>query len=136
MFEDLTLMAMAHKSMDWLTRRQEVLAQNVANANTPDYKSRDLEPLDFKKIFADTQAPLQATVTNPMHIQPVEDAAKEQAHEVKQPGESKPDGNSVLLEEQMQKIGETKNNYDLALNLLQKNIKMLQTAIDRNGGGS
>lgn len=133
MFEDLTVLAMARKSMDWLTRRQEVLAQNVANANTPNYQSRDVEKLDFKKVFANTQAPLQAAVDNPMHIQPPVEPVKYEAKEVKQPGESKPDGNSVLLEEQMQKIGETKNNYDLAINLLQKNIKMLQTAIGHGG---
>jgi flagellar basal-body rod protein FlgB len=133
MFEDLTVLAMARKSMDWLTRRQEVLAQNVANANTPNYQSRDLEPLDFKKVFENTQAPLQAAVTNSMHIQPPNEAPKFEAKEVKMPGESKPDGNSVMLEEQMQRIGEVKNNYDLSINILQKNIKMLKTALGQSG---
>ncbi|HVI49878.1 MAG TPA: flagellar basal body rod protein FlgB [Candidatus Sulfotelmatobacter sp.] len=129
MYEDLTLLAMARKDMDWLTRRQEVLAQNVANANTPKYQSKDIAPLDFKSVFKNTQAPLQAEVTNPMHIQPPVEQAKYESDVVKQPAESKPDGNSVSLEDQMQKIGEVKNNYDLAINLLQKNIKMIKTAL-------
>jgi len=129
MFEDLTLLAMARKNMGWLTRRQEVLAQNVANANTPKYQSKDIAPLDFKKVFADTQAPIQATVTNAMHIQPPVELVKYEADVVKQPAESKPDGNSVSLEDQMQKIGEVKNNYDLSINILQKHIKMIQTAL-------
>ena len=129
MFEDLTLLAMARKSMGWQTRRQEVLAQNIANANTPNYRAKDLDPLDFKKVFeSQARLPLQAAVTNPMHIQPPIEQAPYEAIVEKQPDESKPNGNSVLLEEQMQKVGEVKNNYDLALNLLQKNIKMLETA--------
>ena len=49
------------------------------------------------------------------------------------PEESKPDGNQVLLEEQMQKIGEIKDNYQLAVNLYQSNIAMLKTAIGAQG---
>jgi len=133
MFEDLTVLAMARKSMGWLTRREEVLAQNVANANTPKYLAKDLDPQDFKKIFAEQSTPLQAAVTNPMHVLPPVEPVRYEALVEKQPDESKPDGNSVLLEEQMQKIGEVKNNYDLAVNLLQKNIKMIQTALGHGG---
>lgn len=136
MYEDLTLLAMARKSMDWLSRRQEVLAQNVANADTPKYQSKDIAPLDFKSVFKDAQAPLQATVTNSMHIQPPVEQTKYEAEVVKQPTESKPDGNSVSLEDQMQKIGEVKSNYSLAINLLQKNIKMIKTALGQNGSSS
>jgi len=38
----------------------------------------------------------------------------------------------VMLEEQMQRIGEVKNNYDLSINILQKNIKMLKTALGQS----
>lgn len=135
MFEDLTLLAMARKSMDWLTRRQEVLAQNIANANTPKYQAKDLQELDFKKVFEkESSIPLQAVVTNSMHIQPPVEPIKYEAITEKNPDESKPNGNSVLLEEQMQKVGEVKGNYDLAINLLQKNIKMLETAAGKGNG--
>ncbi|OIQ93842.1 flagellar basal body rod protein FlgB [mine drainage metagenome] len=134
MFEDLTLLAMARRSMDWLTRRQEVLAENVANADTPKYQAKDLKALSFKNLFqAQGQQPLQAVVDNPMHIQPPVEKSPYQAEAEKAPGETKPNGNTVLLEDQMQKIGDVKNNYQLALNLLEKNIKMLETAVDKNG---
>ena len=44
----LTLFRMMSDRMDWLTQRQQVLSQNVANADTPQYGARDLKPIDFK----------------------------------------------------------------------------------------
>ena len=107
MFEDLTLFAMAKKKMDWLARRQEVLSENVANANTPKYQSKDLAPLSFKEAVA--AAPqVQAVVTNPMHVSPPIEPSRFEKVTERHPDESKPNGNSVLLEEQMEKIGDVK----------------------------
>jgi flagellar basal-body rod protein FlgB len=134
MFDDLTFFAMAKKSMDWLARRQEVLSENVANANSPNYQPRDLAPLDFKDVMKADAQPVRAVVTNPRHISPEVEAVKFDTVTEHRPEESKPDGNAVLLEEQMNKIGEVKGKYDLAVNLFQKNVAMLKTAIDRSGG--
>jgi flagellar basal-body rod protein FlgB len=132
MFEDLTLFAMAQKSMDWLSRRQEVLSENVANANTANYQAKDLAPLNFKNLLAKDQA-VRAQTTNPMHISPeVQPAVFETAKE-RNPDESKPNGNSVLIEEQMEKIGDVKGKYELAINLFTKNLSMLKTAIGKSG---
>ena len=133
MLEDLALFSMAKRSLNWLARRQDVLAENIANANTPNYKARDVTPLDFESTVKTTLTPeVRAATTNPMHVSPaIEPAAYEVAAD-RRPEESKPNGNSVLLEEQMKKVGEVKGNYEMTLNLMQKNIKMLQIAIDKN----
>lgn len=133
MFEDLTLFAMARRKMDWLARRQEVLSENVANANTPKYQPKDLSELSFKDVMTEAAPPLQAVVTNPMHVSPAVEPTRFETVAEHRPEESKPDGNAVLLEEQMQKIGEVKSNYDLAVNLFQKNLSMLRTAIGKGG---
>ena len=133
MFEDLTLFAMAQKSMDWLSRRQAVLAENVANANTPQYKAKDLAPVSFKDLMQPVAQPLRAVTTNPMHISPDVVPTRFDTVTEHNPEESKINGNSVLLEEQMQKIGDVKGSYDLAVNLLMKNIAMLKTAIGKGG---
>ena len=39
---------MLRERMSWLNARQDVLSQNVANADTPGYTARDLKPLDFE----------------------------------------------------------------------------------------
>lgn len=133
MFEDLTLLAMAQKKMDWLARRQEVLAQNVANANTPKYQAKDLAPLNFNDVLQQPAEPVRAVATNPMHISPEVEPTRFETVTERQPEESKPDGNSVLVEEQMQKIGDVKSSYELALNLMQKHIAMLKEALDKGG---
>ena len=46
---DIPLFRMMSQRMEWLSQRQQLLAHNVANANTPGYKSQDLKPLTFKK---------------------------------------------------------------------------------------
>jgi len=133
MFEDLTLFAMAQRQIDYLARRQSVLSENVANANTPNYKSKDLTPVSFKDLMAPPAEAVRASVTNPMHISPeVEPVRFEEINEHR-PEESKPDGNEINVEDQMQKIGDIKGDYELAVNLMMKNISMLKTALDKNG---
>ena len=124
MFEDLTLFAMAQKSMDYLARRQAVLSENIANANSPHYKVKDLAPLSFKDVLQPPAATVRAVVTNPMHVSPEVEPTRFE--------ESKPNGNQVLIEDQMQKIGDVKGQYELAVNLMMKQIAMLKTALDSN----
>jgi flagellar basal-body rod protein FlgB len=133
MFEKLTLFTMARKRMDWVAERQEVLAQNIANADTPKYQARDVKPLSFKDEMK-RQAPIEAAVTHPAHVRtaPLEASRFDLVVE-KKPYETNPDGNSVILEEQMQKVASGKSAYELAANLMQKHIGLLRTAIGNRG---
>jgi flagellar basal-body rod protein FlgB len=135
MFEDLTLFAMAQRQIDYLAKRQSVLSENVANANTPQYQVKDLTPVNFKDLMAPPKETVHLAVTNPMHIAPEVASNTSQFNEVKvqRPEESKPNGNQVLIEDQMQKIGDVKGQYELAVNLMMKNISMIKTALDKNG---
>ncbi|WP_448589616.1 flagellar basal body rod protein FlgB [Thermodesulfobium sp.] len=50
-------------------KRNEVLAQNIANADTPGYKSYDVNFMsELKKILQEEQDNLPLKVTNPLHI--------------------------------------------------------------------
>ncbi|MBT3557179.1 MAG: hypothetical protein HN644_08045 [Rhodospirillales bacterium] len=49
--DDLTLFSAVKKRLSWVTQRQEVLSQNVANADTPEYKAKDLRPFQFRDIL-------------------------------------------------------------------------------------
>jgi len=133
MFEDLTLFAMAQRQMNYLARKQSVLSENVANANSPHYHVKDLAPLDFKDLLAPPAMPVRATSTNPMHMSPEVEPVRFETITEHRPQESKPDGNQVQVEDQMQKIGKAKGEYELAVNLMMKHIAMLKTALDRNG---
>ncbi|MBF0334287.1 MAG: flagellar basal body rod protein FlgB [Alphaproteobacteria bacterium] len=132
MLKDLALFAMAGKRMDWVARRQEVLAENVANADTPKYRARDLEAFNFRKML-DEKMPLRAAATDAKHLspQPLEPAPG--VGVVKTPFESSPDGNSVVLEEQMANMADSKGAYELSLSLFQKHLRMIKTAVGKGG---
>ncbi|WP_142847856.1 flagellar basal body rod protein FlgB [Telmatospirillum sp. J64-1] len=134
MLNKLTLFQMARTRMDWVAKRQEVLAQNIANADTPKYQPRDVKALDFKSHLGQ-QPQVAAAVTNPRHV--VSEPLIHRVAEVRKDGrpyESTIDGNAVVLEEQMVKLSEAKGAYDLAANLFQKHVKMIRTALGKGQG--
>ena len=51
---DIPLLSMLRERMTWLNSRQDLLSQNVANADTPGYVSRDLKPQDFDRMMRST----------------------------------------------------------------------------------
>ncbi len=131
MFENVTLLAMAKRRMDWAANRQEVTAENIANANTPGYRGRDVAPFQFKEMVPAVQ-PVALTTTHPMHIatRPLVDAGFS-VQEERNPFETKPDGNTVSLEEQAMRMSDAKGVYDESATLFQKYVKMYRTALAR-----
>ena len=58
---DIPILTMLRERMQWQQARQQVLAENVANADTPDYQAKDLVPLDFSQQLAAASLPLERT---------------------------------------------------------------------------
>ena len=129
----LTLFGMVKGRMGWLARRQEILAQNVANADTPKYKPRDLKPLNFQDMMKkQQQTQLNAVTTSPMHMTGARRSTSPFADEENRtPYETAPDGNAVVLEEQMGKIGETQMQYQLTNELYRKHMGMIKIALGK-----
>ncbi len=127
-FEGVPLMGMIKRKMEWLGARQEVLAQNVAHADTPGYRTRDLERPDFRTVMAGENDALAMRRSSGRHIQaaPVSVALR---NEKVAGWETVPDGNSVSVEEQMMKVTETVGEYRLATNIYSKSVNLLRTAI-------
>lgn len=122
--------------LDYLSHRQTVLAQNIANADTPEYRPRDLKAFDFRTVLAETTATVRPTLTDPAHqTGTVRDRGIGKEVDLRRPYETKPDGNSVVLEEQMTKVSETSIDYETVLNLYRKHVGMIRTVIGRGGGG-
>lgn len=120
------------KRMYWLHQRQKVLAENIANANTPGFQPRDLKELDFKDVLKRSSA-MKMSATSPKHIapKPSSDMAGFQTRTQKHTYESSPDGNAVVLEQQMLKVTENRMDYELMTNLYRKHMSMLRTAMGR-----
>ena len=131
---NLKLFQMAMTKMDWASQRQKVLSQNVANADTPDYKEKDLKALNFKRMVKES-APVQVNRTDPRHLQgTIPEQQRFNARADRRTFEQSPDGNKVVIEEQMQKVGDTRDAYSTAVTLMQAQMRMMKTALDKGGG--
>jgi flagellar basal-body rod protein FlgB len=124
---DLPLLNQIKGRLTWLDERQRVIAENVANADTPGYVGRDLnQPADFAAALRGG-GPLSMTRTSAMHIAPTGAAARFDARSAPD-SETTLDGNSVVVEEQMLKMAESRMAYDAAIGLYQKSMQMLRMA--------
>jgi flagellar basal-body rod protein FlgB len=126
------LFRMITQQLHWLGQRQELLAQNVANSDTPDYQARDLRPLAFGDALRQATT-VRMAVTEPGHL--AGEGADPAAAVTKPivPWEVSPDGNSVIIEQQMTALAETQADYQMATELYRKQIGMLKTAIGNKG---
>jgi flagellar basal-body rod protein FlgB len=139
---NLPLFSAISRKMNWLSARQKLLAQNVANVDTPQYKATDLKPLDFKNELARTAGlaseggqaqwgQLQLASTSDSHLQaPPPDPSLDNSA-VKETEERDISGNTVSIEGEMMKISETTTDYELITNLYKKQIGMLKLAVGK-----
>ena len=137
-FNNLPILSVMSKKLSWLAQRTEVLAQNVANADTPGFKARDLKEVTFSQLVAQERGLKTATrtprVTNPAHLQgtvPVREYKEEKAPDR---DSASFDGNTVSAEQQLLKLGSTQAEHQMTLNLYRKHLSMMRVAIGRNGG--
>lgn len=131
--QNVPLMRAMASKMIYLDKRQGVIAQNMANADTPGYRPQDLTKVDFGKVLekvVDTNRVSMKT-TQPGHM-PNPDAierAKDQKDRITY--EVAPAGNAVILEEQMIKANQTQMDYNLMTGLMQKQTAMYRLALGR-----
>ncbi|HYG88712.1 MAG TPA: flagellar basal body rod protein FlgB [Azospirillum sp.] len=130
---NLGLFKLMSRKMGWLSQRQEVLAQNIANADTPEYKGRDLKPFTFRDALADNRR-MTPVSTSPAHLKgTVATGGVNKEQRVRNPYETAPDGNNVVIEEQMMKLSQTSMDYQTITNLYRKQVGLLKQAIGRGG---
>ena len=130
---DIPLLSMLKTRMSWLNQRQDVLTQNVANADTPGYVAQDLKQLDFsdalRQVSGPSQAASQLLVTDPHHIALPSSAQSSFESVETSDTEASPNGNSVSLEQEMIKVSDTQAQFQAATNLYSKALSMMRTAI-------
>ena len=135
----IPLFSLMAKRMGWLSQRHEVLARNIANADTPGYRPYDLSETDFRQTLSGLHKSLRLAVTDPGHfkgLQAVSGSGGDgKARVQKEVYETSLSGNAVILEEQLMKVGETAMNYRLVTNLYRKQVGLLKIAIGRGGTG-
>ena len=126
---DLPLLSMLRERMTWLNQRQDLLSQNVANADTPRYVARDLKAQDFDQLMGASGAGTAMMTTNARHIAlSPSRMGKFEDHETPDQ-ETSPNGNAVSLEVEMVKVSDTQAQFQAAANLYAKAMTLMRTAI-------
>lgn len=122
----LSLFAMAEKRLAWASARQGVLAQNIANANTPGWMPRDVQP--FAALLAG-RGGVAPAVTDSRHLSGrTGTAAVVQAAT----GERAPDGNGVALDVELTRVADTESTHAFVTSLYTKYLGMFRTAAGRS----
>lgn len=109
-------------------KRAEVLASNIANANTPGYKARDF---DFHKALkvATSQQAIGISRTHQAHFSGVDSTLPVQLQYITPFQAGTGDGNSVDLPSQQVAYAENAMEYQMSLRFLNGKIKGLLAAI-------
>jgi flagellar basal-body rod protein FlgB len=128
---NLPLFSLIAQRMGWLSERHKVLAENVANVDTPNYKARDVKPVDFASLASKAGARLGPAVTDPRHIEPRATASTKVVATKDGKAEATLSGNTVSIEAELMKVAETAMDYQLITNLYRKQIGMLKAVIGR-----
>lgn len=129
MLEKLETIRMARAMSAHAAERAKVIAGNVANADTPGFRARDLRP--FAETYRNAGAtPIRATRAG--HLTS-DDTGGVSARVTEEQGGRAPNGNSVSLEDEMVKNAETKRQHDISIAVYRSSLTMLRTAMGRRG---
>ena len=143
--DDIPLFGMLRSRLGYLNQRQQVVAENIANSDTPDYRPRDLAAFSFKSKLK-SQGPRLGVGSPSLDGRPAvvhtlpqgvrttsSSGAGSWKDHVAPDSETTLDGNQVVLEEQMLKLSESRMNYDAAIGFYQKSLSMLRLATKAPG---
>ncbi|WP_119308942.1 flagellar basal body rod protein FlgB [Cohaesibacter haloalkalitolerans] len=122
--EPVYLMKLAKEHQNWLSVRENTIAQNVANANTPGYRAKDVE--GFSTLF--DKAHVRMASTQPGHMTAMAQATRSVDVEKSDSWDITYSGNSVSLEQEMMKAGEVARDHTLTTNLIKSIHGMMMMA--------
>ena len=133
-FTQLPLLSALADKMRWHQTRQSLLAENVANAETPGYRGRDLAAFNFEDhLKANSTASVVTVATNPGHFEAHSRGAEsgfglDDAHTF----EITPEGNGITLEDEMMKVTANQMDYQAITTLYTRSLKLIRTALGRS----
>jgi flagellar basal-body rod protein FlgB len=135
MLNDIPLFGLLKGRLGYLNQRQRLISQNVANADTPGYAAKDLKPFTFDQAMKASRGPggVAPARTDAAHLPGTARPTSVWRSGGAPDSETTLDGNSVVLEEQMLKMGEARMGYDAAVGFYQKSLGMIRMAARRPG---
>ncbi len=127
MFDTPEIMRLAQDLARHAGERQSQVARNIANADTPGYRARDLST--FSDAFANHRESLLIHTSRKGHIAPGLQKAEWRTVDVG--GQSSPNGNTVSLEAEMVRAASANSSHDLALTVYRSSMDVLRTSLGR-----
>jgi flagellar basal-body rod protein FlgB len=127
---DLSVFSMLRTRMSWHQERQRLLAENVANADTPKFRPRDLDQPNFDKPMAQV-ASLEMRRTETGHFTGALGGGTAFAAGRASGYEIRPSGNAVNLEDEMLKVASNQMDYQAATTLYTRSLGLLKTALGK-----
>ncbi len=126
---DIPLFSMLRTKLHWNQERQRLLAENVANSDTPRFRPSDLVAPKFDAPVPGV-APLTLLRTNPAHLVSAESTA---AFDLQRGGEFEvvPTGNAVSLEDEMLKVAANQMDFQAASAVYGRGLGLIKTAIGK-----
>ena len=131
--DDIPLMNMIKSKLGYQNERQKLIAENVANADTPGFAPRDLKAFTFAQHVSAGLAPVSQSRTDAGHIGMTKAAPEVWKAEDSPDSEARLDGNQVVLEDEMMKMNASKLDYDAAVGLYEQSLSMIRLAAKRPG---
>ncbi len=128
MFEKLEIFRTAQAMAVHAGTRQAVVAQNMANADTPGYAAREIKP--FKAVMEAENSGFGQKATRAGHLNGIQNSLQFDVTEVRD-ALADPNGNSVSLEQEMINAVDVKRQHDLALAIYKSSLTILRTAVSR-----
>jgi len=131
---DIPILSMLRMRLEWSQARQKVLAENVANSDTPSYRARDLTPLKFEAPAEGSPATVSTVAlsrTEDGHMTGFGSAASPFRTQTKGDYEVRPTGNAVNLEEQMMKVAANNMDYQAATAVYTRSLRLIKTALGK-----
>ena len=125
MFNNLKIFNTASLLARHSVQRHGQIAENIANADTPGYKAKDLEP--FSDAFKRSERARMDAQTNGFAQQAF------QAKKVDIAGVASPDGNTVSLEDQMTRSSSAMRDHETALTVYSKALAMMRATLGNRG---
>jgi len=128
MSDQVDLMSRLETRMHYQTDRQQVLTQNITNADTPGYRAMEVQQPSFKQVMSKLQ-PVQMAATSPMHLQGAMTSAASHSTIVNHtPSEVYPTGNTVDVEGETLKAAKNVMDYQLTTTIYADENNMMKMA--------
>jgi flagellar basal-body rod protein FlgB len=127
----IPILSMLRTKMEWHQARQKVLAENVANADTPAFRPSDLVAPDFGRQMQTPLTVVSLARTESGHIAGTTSSPSPFRSQTEAGYEIRPTGNAVSLEDEMMKVAANQMDFQAATSLYTHSLNLIKTALGK-----